>query len=91
MSMAICSFTAPEYSGPRSLKNGDAGVELYVDPKTYVPLKEIGDGLPLFDDAQTWIEYKTLPITPANERLLSLVLAGSPNSSDVSSRSAATQ
>jgi hypothetical protein len=51
---------------------GDAGVELWVDPKTYVPIKEVDDRLPLFQTTQTWIEYKTLPITPANERLVSL-------------------
>jgi hypothetical protein len=50
-----------------------AGVEAWVDPKTYVPIKEFIDRRPLFKDTQTWIEYKTLPITPANERLLSLI------------------
>jgi RibD C-terminal domain len=50
----------------------DAGAEVWVDPKTYVPIKEAIDRLPLFETAQTWIEYKTFPITPANERLVSL-------------------
>ena len=52
---------------------GDAGVQVWVDPKTYVPIKEVVDRRPLFETTQTWIEYKTLPITPANERLLSLI------------------
>jgi hypothetical protein len=51
----------------------DAGVEVWVDPKTYVPIKEVDDRLPLFETTQTWIEYKTLPITTVNERLVSLV------------------
>ena len=46
---------------------------MWVDPKTYVPIKEVVDRRPLFEETQTWIEYKTLPITPANERLLSLI------------------
>jgi hypothetical protein len=56
----------PRYGG------GDAGVEAWVDPKTYLPIKEVTDRLPLFEDIQTWTEYKILPITLANERLLSL-------------------
>jgi hypothetical protein len=52
---------------------GDAGVEVWVDPKTYVPIKEVVDRHPLFETTQTWIEYKTLPITAANERLVSLI------------------
>ncbi len=51
----------------------DAGVEVWVDPKTYVPIKEVNDRLPLFETTLTWIEYETLPITPVNERLVSLV------------------
>ena len=50
---------------------GDAGVEVWVDPTTYVPIKEVVDRRPLFE--QAWIEYKTLAITPANERLVSLI------------------
>ena len=52
---------------------GAGGVEIWVDPKTYVPIKEVVDRLPLFENTQTWIEYQTLPITPVNERLVSLI------------------
>jgi hypothetical protein len=67
-------LAGPKFN-PRLPENGggDAGVEVWVDPKTYVPIKEVVDRRPLFEDAQTWIEYKTLPITPTNERLLSLI------------------
>jgi hypothetical protein len=51
----------------------DAGVEVWVDPKTYVPIKEVDDRLPLFETIETWIEYKTLPITTVNEQLVSLI------------------
>jgi hypothetical protein len=51
---------------------GDAGVEVWVDPKTYVPIREVVDRLPLFETTQTWIGYETLLISPANERLVSL-------------------
>jgi hypothetical protein len=69
---------AIELAGPkfnlhvRGNGGGDAGVRVWVDPKTYIPIKEVVDRPPLFEDTQTWIEYKTLPVTPANERLLSL-------------------
>lgn len=39
----------------------------------YVPIREVVDRPPLFETTQTWIEYKTLPITAANERLVSLI------------------
>jgi hypothetical protein len=66
-------LAGPKFN-PRSRESGggDAGVRVWVDPKTYVPIKEVIDRRPLFEEAQTWIEYKTLPSTPANERLLSL-------------------
>ena len=70
---------AIELAGPKFNQHlpenggGDAGVQVWVDPKTFVPIKEVVDRRPLFEDTQTWIEYKTLPITHANERLLSLI------------------
>ena len=50
----------------------DSGLEFYVDPRTYRPIIEIVSRPPLFYSRQTFTEYETLPITPANERLLSL-------------------
>jgi hypothetical protein len=76
--MSIDGRRAIELAGPRfnprlpDNGGGDAGVEAWVDPKTYLPIKEVNDRLPLFEDIQTWTEYKILPITRANERLLSL-------------------
>ena len=69
------SPSAEENRKPRLRQNGggDAGVQVWVDPKTYVPIKEVVDRRPLFQETQTWIVDKTLPITLANERLLSLI------------------
>jgi hypothetical protein len=70
---------AIELAGPKSNRRlhgdggADAGVKLWVDPKTYVPIKEVIDDRPFFQTTETWLEYKTLPITPVNERLLSLI------------------
>ena len=64
----------PQYDRRLPLDGGtDAGFQIWVDPKTHVPIKEVVDHLPLFETTQTWIEYKTLPITPVNERLVSLI------------------
>ena len=70
---------AIELGGPkfnlrrRATEAATPACEVWVDPNTYVPIKEVVDRPPLFEETQTWIEYKTLPITPANERLLSLI------------------
>jgi hypothetical protein len=66
-------LVAPKFN-PRhpDADGGDAGDELYVDPLTYKPIEEVLNRLPLFQTSQTWTEYETLPITAANERLLSL-------------------
>ena len=59
---------------PRDDYAGEAiGVKVWVDAKTYVPIKEVDDmSQPAPGQVtETWLEYKTLPITPANERLLS--------------------
>ena len=50
----------------------DSGLEFYVDPRTYRPIKEIVSRPPLFRDSETFTEYQTVPINPINERLLSL-------------------
>ena len=48
------------------------GIKIWVNPKTYAPVKEVSyTGKSVTGDS-TWLEYKTLPITPANNRLVSL-------------------
>ena len=70
---------AIKLAGPRldrrlpSDGGANAGVEVWVEQKTSVPIKEVNDRLPLFETIETWIEYKTLPITTVDERLVSLV------------------
>ncbi len=49
-----------------------SGLEFYVDPRTYRPIKEVISRPPLFRDSKTFTEYRTLPINAANEQLLSL-------------------
>jgi hypothetical protein len=47
-----------------------AGLKFWIDAKTYAPIKEVVDGAdgPAFPT--TWREYRTLPITAENQRLL---------------------
>ena len=53
------------------------GVRIWVDAKTYAPIKEVSEQIlhstkPLhIYSTETWLEYKTLPINAANQRLLS--------------------
>ncbi len=68
---------AIELAGPKFKYNphhvvigGGAGVKFWVDAKTYAPIKETVDRPPINQSSETWLEYKTVPITPANERLL---------------------
>jgi hypothetical protein len=63
---------ALELAGLRSSRDGgaQAGQKFWVDPKTYAPIKRVIDSR-AGHVTQTWLEYKTLPITPANKRLLS--------------------
>jgi hypothetical protein len=47
------------------------GLKVWVDASTYAPIK-VAFGEPQnVQTGETWLEYKTLPITPANQRLLS--------------------
>lgn len=63
---------------PHDVYTGEAvGVKVWVDAKTDAPIKEtseqilnVHEHLQIYS-TETWLEYKTLPITPANERLLS--------------------
>ncbi|HTW13002.1 MAG TPA: hypothetical protein VME01_09675 [Solirubrobacteraceae bacterium] len=52
-------------------RTGGIVVRYWVDAKTYAPIKETEDA-PGSRATVTWLEYKTLPITPANVRLLSV-------------------
>lgn len=59
------------------------GLKIWVDAKTYAPIKEVSEqildltkGRHIYSvrhiySTQTWIEYKTLPINAADQRLLS--------------------
>lgn len=63
------------FGSPARARPGDPastpGTTLYLDPKTYAPIEELtGQRNPR--SLATWTEYKTLPITPASGRLLSL-------------------
>ena len=71
---AAIKLTGPAFDIHHQYTNadGDAGVTLYVDPHTYVPIAETIDRKPLFAETQVWTRYETLPITAANQRLLSL-------------------
>jgi hypothetical protein len=71
---------AIELAGPKFKYNphnvgtstgGGAGVRFWIDAKTYAPIKEVVDQRPDDYSTTTWLEYKTVRITPASERLLS--------------------
>ncbi len=63
---------------PHDLYTGAGlGLKIWVNAKTYAPIKEISEQISIihstkraFYSTATWLEYKTVPITPANERLL---------------------
>ena len=65
-------LTSVTFKAARPDQVTDSGLEFYVDPRTYRPIKEIVSRPPLFRSSQTFTEYRTLPINAANERLLSL-------------------
>ncbi len=46
-------------------------MKFWVDAKTYAPIKEVSEQIPRGHATETWLEYKTLPITAANRRFLS--------------------
>lgn len=69
---ATIKLVGPKFNLRRGNRSGDDGVTYFVDPHTYTPVKLVVDRPPLFKDIQTWTEYRTLPRTPTNERLLSL-------------------
>jgi hypothetical protein len=64
---------------PQHVYHGDAaGVRIWVDATTYAPIKEVidqaqgtADRTPATRSTETWLEYRTLPINAANQRLLS--------------------
>jgi hypothetical protein len=59
---------------PHNIELGDGvGVKFWIDAKTYAPIKEVFNRPPVDQSSDTWLEYKTVPITTANERLLSPV------------------
>ncbi len=66
-------LTGPKYKCPPGslCTGGGMGVKYWVDAKTYAPIKYAFDAPPHGSDSETWLEYKTLPATLANERLLS--------------------
>jgi hypothetical protein len=71
----VIKLVGPKFNLRRGNRSGDDGVTYYVDPHTYTPIELIVDRPSLFKDSQIWTEYRTLPSTPANERLLSRSLA----------------
>jgi hypothetical protein len=68
----VIKLVGPRFNLRRTNRSGEDGVTYYVDPHTYTPIELIVDRPPLFKDSQIWTEYRTLPSTPVNERLLSL-------------------
>ena len=72
---AAIEFSGPKWDptavGTRRDPHDIGGTKLYVDPRTHLPIKETIDR-GATDITQTWAEYEVLPITPANQRLVTL-------------------
>jgi len=65
-------LTSVTFKAARPDQVTDSGLEFYVDPRTYRPIKEVFSRPPFVQNSQTFTEYQTLSINAANERLLSL-------------------
>ncbi len=50
----------------------DSGLEYYVDPGKYHPIREVINRAPYLQVSQTWTGYQVLSTTTNNQRLLSL-------------------
>jgi hypothetical protein len=50
----------------------DGGLEYYVAPGSYDPIRQVVNRPPYVQSTQTWTEYKLLPATANNQQLLSL-------------------